>query len=44
MFAQFNPLTPQHIFMIVFAGVVLVTYVVNRMHCYDLKRNKNLAH
>jgi hypothetical protein len=44
MFENFNVFTPQHIFMVVFSGVVVIAYLVNKAHCYDLKRNKNVAH
>lgn len=36
--------TPQEVFLVVFSAIIVVAYLVNRAHCYDLKRNKNQAH
>ena len=36
--------TPQEVFLVVFCGVIFVAYLVNRAHCYDMKRNRNQAH
>jgi hypothetical protein len=36
--------TPQDVFLVVFSGVVIIAYFVNRAHCYDLKRNNHEAH
>jgi len=36
--------TPQEVFLVVFGMVVVVAYLVNRAHCYDLKRNKHESH
>jgi hypothetical protein len=36
--------TPQEVFLVVFSGVVIISYLVNRAHCYDLKRNNHEAH
>jgi hypothetical protein len=36
--------TPQEVFLVVFSGVVIIAYLVNRAHCYNLKRNDHEAH
>ncbi len=36
--------TPQEVFLVVFSVIVVVAYAVNRLHCVDLKRNKNELH
>lgn len=36
--------TPQEVFLVVFSGIIVVAFLVNRAHCYDVKRNKNESH
>jgi hypothetical protein len=36
--------SPQEVFLVVMSGVVIIAYLVNRAHCYDLKRNNHEAH
>jgi hypothetical protein len=36
--------TPQEVFLVVFSAVIVVTFLVNRAHCYDLKRNNHESH
>lgn len=36
--------TPHNVFLVVFCAIIIIAYLVNRAHCYDLKRNNNKAH
>ncbi len=36
--------TPQEVFLVVFSAVIVVAYLVNRAHAYDLNRNSNKLH
>lgn len=36
--------TPQEVFLVVFGGIVLVAYMVNRMHGVNVVRNNHELH
>lgn len=36
--------TPQTVFLAVFSGVVIIAYIVNRMHSVNVTRNENQLH
>lgn len=36
--------SPQEVFLVVFGGVVIVAYMVNRMHGVDVVRNHRELH